>query len=403
MSSHTHLLPNAAGRSSVLERLRDRKMAQSVHAYVRGNTLRFYEWLESASGRTLPKGPAVWICGDCHLGNLGPVGDSDGKIGIQIRDLDQTVIGNPAHDLVRLGLSLTTAALSSNMPGVATARMLAALVDGYRYGLLHPGDRKHAKLPKAVRGALRESHRRTWRQLAEDCLGTAHPTIPLGKRFWPLSRAERLGMERLFATERVRRLVTSLQARDAADPIELLDSAYWVKGCSSLGRLRFAALVKVGNHEQSEVCLIDLKEAARPCAPRYPHTGIPRDDARRVIQGARHLAPYLGQRMLAESLQERPMVMRELRPQDMKLEISRLTPGESLLTASFLGGVVGRAHARQLDVQDRRHWAAELITRKPKKIDAPLWLWQKVIELAADHEAAYLEHCRRLTVYRSAA
>jgi uncharacterized protein (DUF2252 family) len=25
---------------------------------------------------------------------------------IQIRDLDQTVIGNPAHDLIRLGLSL---------------------------------------------------------------------------------------------------------------------------------------------------------------------------------------------------------------------------------------------------------------------------------------------------------
>jgi uncharacterized protein (DUF2252 family) len=30
-------------------------------------------------------------------------------IAIQIRDLDQTVIGNPAHDIIRLALSLATA------------------------------------------------------------------------------------------------------------------------------------------------------------------------------------------------------------------------------------------------------------------------------------------------------
>jgi len=39
-------------------------------------------------------------------------------IDIQIRDLDQTVIGNPAQDLVRLGLSLATAARSSDLSGV---------------------------------------------------------------------------------------------------------------------------------------------------------------------------------------------------------------------------------------------------------------------------------------------
>ena len=32
-------------------------------------------------------------CGDCHVGNLGPVGNASGKIQIQIRDLDQTVNG----------------------------------------------------------------------------------------------------------------------------------------------------------------------------------------------------------------------------------------------------------------------------------------------------------------------
>ena len=37
----------------------------------------------------------MWICGDCHLGNLGPIADGEGKVDIQIRDLDQTVIGKP--------------------------------------------------------------------------------------------------------------------------------------------------------------------------------------------------------------------------------------------------------------------------------------------------------------------
>ncbi|RMS45815.1 hypothetical protein ALP71_04430, partial [Pseudomonas coronafaciens pv. garcae] len=100
--------PNA--RHKPLTDLRNLKMARSAHAFVRGNTAQFYEWLHSQSGRRLPSGPPVWICGDCHAGNLGPTGDSKGRIDMHIRDLDQAVIGNPAHDLVRLGLSLATAA-----------------------------------------------------------------------------------------------------------------------------------------------------------------------------------------------------------------------------------------------------------------------------------------------------
>ncbi len=69
-------------------------MAQSAHAYVRGNTLQFYEWLNKHSARSIPEGPPIWICGDCHIGNIGPLADSKGKIEIQIRDLDQTVVGN---------------------------------------------------------------------------------------------------------------------------------------------------------------------------------------------------------------------------------------------------------------------------------------------------------------------
>src|SRR4051812_45870261 len=93
-------------RQTVLPDRRQLKMARSAHAYLRGNTTQFYEWLDSNSSAKLPKRPPIWICGDCHVGNLGPLAGSNGKVEIEIRDLDQTVIGNPVHDLVRLAFRL---------------------------------------------------------------------------------------------------------------------------------------------------------------------------------------------------------------------------------------------------------------------------------------------------------
>ena len=124
------------GRRLNLEKSRDLKMARSTHAYVRGNTAKFYEWLaKSRSAARLPAGPAIWICGDCHLSNLGPVADARGRVDVQIRDLDQSVIGNPAHDLIRLGLSLAAAARGSDLPGVTTARMMEEMVEGYGHAM----------------------------------------------------------------------------------------------------------------------------------------------------------------------------------------------------------------------------------------------------------------------------
>src|SRR6201746_287359 len=116
--------PRLNDRQALLFERRNMKMAESAHAYVRGSTTRFYEWLDGIEGHTLPEGPAIWICGDCHTGNLGPVANADGRVDIQIRDLDQTVIGSPAHDIIRLGLSLATAARGSYLPGVTTGHIL---------------------------------------------------------------------------------------------------------------------------------------------------------------------------------------------------------------------------------------------------------------------------------------
>lgn len=93
---------------------------------------------------------------------------------------------------------------------------------------------------------MRNALRRKWRHLAEERIGKAAPQIPLGERFWSLSKSERKEIEALFHDEKVRRLVTSLRSRDDDASVKMLDAAYWMKGCSSLGRLRYAVLVGVG-------------------------------------------------------------------------------------------------------------------------------------------------------------
>ena len=229
-------------RTAILQQCRNLKMAASAHAYVRGNTLKFYEWLDTTDGSKVPQGPPIWICGDCHAGNLGPIADTNGQVGIQIRDFDQTVVGNPAHDLIRLGLSLATAARGSDLPGVTIARMIEQMMLGYEEAFAREDPDIRGPRPECVQIVMHQAGRRTWERMAKERIEDAKPRIPLGKRFWPLSSEERGEIERIFATEEVRRLVTALRSRKDDARIEVLDAAYWVKGCSSLGRLRFAIL-----------------------------------------------------------------------------------------------------------------------------------------------------------------
>lgn len=386
--------PVAKDRMPILNALRAQKMARSAHAYVRGSTVKFYEWLEAQEPRSLPEGPPVWICGDCHAGNLGPVANAKGQIEIEIRDLDQTVIGNPAHDLIRLGLSLATAARGSDLPGVTTAKMLEQMIEGYAQGLAKrvDDDEQH---PEAVSMALKSAMKRSWRHLARERIKDAKPTIPLGKTFWPLSGLETSAIRKLFAQEDVRRLATMLRSRDDDARVDVLDAAYWVKGCSSLGRLRLAIVLGVGKKSNRSLCLMDVKEATKAAAPRYSGAKMQKDHATRVVAGARHLAPFLGERMLAVPLLGRSVFLRELLPQDLKLDIDGLTREEAMKVARHLAAVVGLAHGRQLDAAQRKSWRAELSRNRSKSIDAPSWLWSSVVALVASHEAAYLEHCRR--------
>jgi uncharacterized protein (DUF2252 family) len=380
-------------RAANLNALRNLKMARSAHAFVRGNTIQFYDWLKQA-GRTLPKGPDIWICGDCHVSNIGPVADNNGGIDIQIRDLDQTVMGNPAHDIVRLAVSLATAARGSDLPGVITARMVEQLIDGYERAM--GSGRKEYRLvdrPSCISLVMKAATKRRWKHLADERIEGSKPTIPLGRHFWPITDEERAELDAIASSDGMQELVTQLVHREDDARVELVDAKYWVKGCSSLGRLRYALLMRVSGRK--ELCLVDIKEALRAAAPRSATAEMPRDNALRVKEGALHLAPNLGQRMMASRVQGKTVFVRELRPQDLKIDLEQMAPDDAMEVARYLGNVVGRAHAAQLSREQRKSWLAELARNRPQNIDAPSWLWRSVVELVQAHEGGYLEHCRK--------
>jgi uncharacterized protein (DUF2252 family) len=386
-------------RGGVLSKTRNLKMARSSHAYVRGNVKKFYEWLEGLKSGTLPEGSPVWICGDCHVGNLGPVANASGDIEIQIRDLDQTVIGNPAHDLIRLGLSLASAARSSNLPGVTTSRMLEQIMEGYKRAF-EPGfsDKDDLKEPESIHQVTKQAASASWKTLATERIEDKRPIIPLGRRFWPLAEDEKHQIEKAFAGEDMRRLTTLLRSRDDDADVTLVDAAYWMKGCSSLGRLRYAVLLEVGAQKKGKVpdyCLMDLKEAAQAAAPHTAEAQMPVDQAERVVEGARRLSPFLGDRMRAVKLTGKSVFVRELLPQDLKIEMDQVTRHEAISVAHFLAAIVGKAHSRQMDETTRKLWQSELLLNRSKCLDAPRWLWNSVVSLLVDHERAYLEHCRK--------
>ncbi|MET0790541.1 MAG: DUF2252 family protein [Polyangiaceae bacterium] len=384
---------------AALHSRRDLKMARDAHAYVRGSTQKFYEWLETSQGRALPEGPRVWICGDAHVGNLGPIARSDAGIEVELRDLDQTVPGNPVHDLVRLALSLAMAARSSDLPGVVTARLVEELMAGYLEAFADTTVVSGTSDSAAVRFIVREALRRKWRHLHRERIGK-RPKFPIGQRFLELDDEERSAVESFLDKERVRKLVTRLECRDDDSQIRLLDAAYWVKGCSSLGLWRCAALIEVIGHNQKNgrYSLLDLKEATRPVAPVGSFRDLPEHDGERVVTGARALAPALGERMLSGTISGRSLFVRELMPQDLKVELEMWDEVEARATARALARVVGVAHARQLDQATRDAWRQELERGITRSLEAPSWLWLSVVDLIGIHERAYLEHCRRFAL-----
>jgi uncharacterized protein (DUF2252 family) len=84
---------------------------------------------------------------------------------------------------------------------------------------------------------------------------------------------------------------------------------------------------------------MDVKGAAQAAAPRAKGSTMLSDQGDHVVEGARHLSPYLGERMRSVKMLGKPAFVRELMPDDLRIEVERLTADDA--TELGLGGGCG--------------------------------------------------------------
>lgn len=370
-----------AERTSRLAALRAQKTIETAHAFVRASAPLFYEVL---SGVKVPAGPAVWISGDCHAENVGAVPDAKGRVELAMNDFDETVIGNPAHDVTRMALSLAIAMRGAGHAGSATVAMLTSLLEGYCAGL----ESKRDVDPEAdrLRATLEHATKIERRDLLERLCDDAHPrTIPHGEKFWPLSDAMHAELAKVVASKDVQ--ATVRLSGDVGDgSIELLDAAFRVAGTASLGAFRAALLVEIDGDscpKRDRVRILDVKEVQPTSTPRAKAT--PKNDAERVLAGTKALVPDYAARRCAVTVHGKSTLLRELMPQEAKANVDDLGRDEIEPVARSLGRVIGRAHGRQLDARDAAAWRKEIAARD--------WLVAALAALVGAHEAAYVRRC----------
>ncbi|MGT2488716.1 DUF2252 family protein [Methylobacterium oryzae CBMB20] len=276
------------------------------------------------------------------LGNLGALAAPDGRIDIQIRDLDQTVVAsNPAFDLVRLALSLGHRGARR---GAARHRHRPDEVDGHG-GRLRRQDRRIPQGPNRASNrpeiVVTTKRRALGLALAPPLArapeGQEPPRLRPGQPdFFDLDADESAASPAaLIGAPEIRRPCPGALGSAADDAeIRLLDAAYWIKGCSSLGACATPSWWRVLGGDRPQLALLDVKEAVPHLAPAAAGIAVPSDHAERVVAGARAPSPNLGDRMVAGHVGDRaggtPVTVRELLPQDLKIDAEQFSRGEAV-------------------------------------------------------------------------
>ncbi len=204
------------------------------------------------------------------------------------------------------------------------------MADGYADGIADPeGAERGVDPSEIVVTTKRRALGRRWRHLSRERLKGKAARLPRGSRFFDLDPDEQASLTALVRDPEIRRLVLALgSAADGAE-IRLLDAAYWIKGCSSLGRLRYAALVEVLGGDRPQLALLDVKEAVPHLAPAAAGIAVPPDHAERVVAGAGRCRPTSGTGWSpchGDRAGGTPVTVREPLPQDLKIDAEQFSP-----------------------------------------------------------------------------
>lgn len=385
------------------------RMSASPLAFLRGAAPLFFDIL--AAHPHLGEGPPGegWIVGDMHLENFGayrpdPLGTSepdsmksgasskgkkDRNARFNLNDFDDAIVGPWRYDVLRLTVSLLLGGRELGANGLVALALCDLLLDAWARSAFEHAPPTDAPPPVL---ALTEQVRARSKTMLLD----ARTEVANGKRrFVRGPRYAELPPEVVAAVPAAfEQYLASLpeEEKPAKASFEIVDQALRIAGTGSLGGLRIAVLVK-GKHGSDGSWIFDMKEQGDPSAS--------------VVLGAPTMAP--AERVLTSfrSCVERPprmmgatklgaagqftnhsMFVRKLSPQEDKLNLRRLRGADLPALATYLGHLLGAAHAKAATKAPKAKWSQ-------KDLEC---IREHAIELAGIHEAVYLALCERMRV-----
>jgi uncharacterized protein (DUF2252 family) len=177
-----------------------------------------------------------------------------------------------------------------------------------------------------------------------------------------------------------------LTERPAKDQLEIVDAAFRIAGTGSLGALRVAVLTK-GKGGIDGGWVFDMKEQSTPSAGSRHLVDVKKlklSDAERVCTAFRASIDHPPRMMGTTTLGNVDMFVRRLAPQEDKLDLKQIKGADLEPLASYLGALLGAAHARAATHAPKKAWTK----------DEQASVLDHAITLAGAHEAAYLVLCK---------
>jgi uncharacterized protein (DUF2252 family) len=375
------------------------RMSVSPLAFLRGAAPLFYEILELRPD--LAAGPKAegWIVGDMHLENFGaykpePLGKDEppssrmagnkkkSSVRFDLNDFDDAIIGSWRFDVLRLSVSMLLGGRELGASGVVALSLVDRLLGAWSRSAFD-GAGVPAELPVPVRALVDQVNARTKTELldARTKVHGGQRRFVRGPRYADLPKSVTDEVPAAFE-----RYVASLPEEDRPHKgsLEIVDQALRVAGTGSLGGLRVAVLVR-GKGGPDGAWIFDMKEQGVPSGAALgtvPEVA----PAERVATAFRTCLERPPRMIGTTQLGGLSMLVRKLAPQEDKLNLRRLRGADLPALATYLGALLGAAHARGATKPPRSRWtAADLGAVR-----------DHAIALAGMHEAVYLALCERM-------
>jgi uncharacterized protein (DUF2252 family) len=337
IENHNH------GRDPVRLRMKYEAMANDPFAFFRGSNRLFCEdWPARSS---LNNTPLTWVCGDLHLENFGAYKGDNRLTYFDLNDFDESALAPCAWDLSRFLTSLLLATVEPRLDHSERRSLCQVFLQAYSSELACGKARwiERATATGMVRKLLKGLKKRSRSDYLEERTveldGRLRLRVDNGKAL-PCTRAERQKVARIVGQFSRKRL--------GADCIEVLDVARRVAGLGALGLERYAVLVE--REGEKAPYLLDIKHQPGSSLKPYLKTPQPnwKSEADRVVALQSRMQAISPAFLYAASYGDRSYVLRELLPQQQRLDLRKWNgkPGPLSKIVRTMGELVAWANLR---------------------------------------------------------